>query len=271
MASKLIENDEAFRLADALVEKPEVWSQSCPAPSNTPILSFIMFRSFHRAVEQYRSIVNLLKSDQWEDAVIVLRSLYDLNMNLSAIDCEETAKKFVRFGKFQQVRMQQRLLEDQVRDEKSTPLPTAQVIAECERKVANIVSQLDRDFGEFRNPNGKWRESWTGASVETLAQRLAKETGGQRGQSDYSVFRIGSLYTHNDPAALLLGLGEPEAPDWNKFRTILDDAGQRGLRQFLREASICLVDIVGMAGNSIAGYEPQWFDEALLLLKNFGG
>ncbi len=269
MANTLVEDDEAFRLSDALVEKPGIWSQSDPAPSDTPILSFVMFRAFHRAMGQYRSIVNLLKSGQWEDAVILLRSLYDLNVNLSAIDSEETAKKFVHFGNFRQVRMQQRLLEDQVRDEKSKPVPMAQVIGKCEQKLADIISQLDRDFGEFRNPNGKWRESWTGASVETLAQRLAKETGGQPGQSDYYVFRIGSLFTHNDPGALLLGLGEPEAPDWNKFRAMLDDARRSGLRQFLREALICLVDIVGMAGNAIAAYEPQWFDDALRVLKKF--
>ena len=31
-------------------------------------------------------------------------------------------------------------------------------------------------------------------------------------------------------------------------------------------SSICLVDIVGMAGNCIAGYEREWFDELALPL-----
>ncbi len=241
MANPMVEDDEAFQLSDALVEKPGLWSQLGPAPSDTPILSFVKFRFFHRGVTQYRSIVNLLRSGQWEDAVILARSLYDLNVNLAEIerssDREEAAKKFVRFGKFQQLRIERRRLEDQVCDEKS--LLAVQAIAESERRLADIASQLNRDFGEFRNAKGKWQESWTGVSVETLAQRLAKETGGQRGQSDYFVFRIGALFTHSDPGALLLGLAEPEAPDWNKFRAVLDDAGRRGCgNSFVKHRSV---------------------------------
>src|SRR5947208_978795 len=111
MAKPFVEDDEAFRLSDALVQKPALWSQSAPVPSDTPVLSFVKFRAFDRAVTQYRSIVHLLKLGQWEDALVLLRSLYELNMNLSEIggssDREEAAKKFVRFGKFQQLRLEQ--------------------------------------------------------------------------------------------------------------------------------------------------------------------
>jgi hypothetical protein len=61
-------------------------------------------------------------SGQWEDALVLARSLYELNMNLSEIECssdrEQAARKFIRFGKFQQLRVEQRRLEDQLRDEK---------------------------------------------------------------------------------------------------------------------------------------------------------
>lgn len=270
----MTEDDEAFRLSDALIEKPALWSQSAPVTSDTPILTFVKFRAFDRAVTQYRSIVHLLKLSQWEDAVVLLRSLYDLGVNLSEIECssnrEEAATKFVRFGKFQQFRLEQRRLEDQVRDEKSKPTSSAQAIAECEQKLAALASQMNRDFAEFRNSKGKWQDSWSGVSVDTLAQRLAKNTGGQQGQSDYYVFRLGSLFTHNTPGSLFLGLRESDAPDWNEFRAALDDAGRDGLRRFLYEASMCLVDIIGIAGDSIIGYERQWFDEsALRLLEKF--
>jgi hypothetical protein len=200
--------------------------------------------------------------------------LYDLNVNLSEIgrssNREQAAKKFVRFGKFQQFRLEQRRLEDQIRDETSKPTSSAQAIAECEQKLAALASQMDRDFTEFRNAKGKWQESWSGVSVETLAQRLAKKQGARQGQSDYYVFRLGSLFTHNTPGSLFLGLREPEAPDWNEFRAGVDDAGRDGLRQFLYEASICLVDIIGIAGDSIVGYKRRWFDEsALRLLEKF--
>ena len=207
---------------------------------------------------------------------MVLRSLYELNLNLSEIDDssdrEDAAKKFVRFGKFQKARLEQRHFEDQIRDEKSKPQPTDMVLAEYEQKLADNASLLDRSFAEFRNSKGKrkWQESWSGVNVETLAKRVATKTGGQRGETDYFVFRLGSLFTHSAPGAFLLGLRDPETSDWSEFRAGLDDAGRNGLRQFLYEASACLVDIVGMAGDSIVGYDPQWFHEcALRLLQKF--
>jgi hypothetical protein len=273
MTKLSFEDNEAFQLSDTLIEKPGLWSQSVPVSSDSPVLSFVKFRAFDRAVTQYRSIVHLLKLGQWEDALILLRSLYELNVNISEIDYsserDHAVKKFVRFGKFQQLRMEQRRIEDQHRDESSKLHPSVQAIAECEQNLAAIASLLDRDFAEFRDSRGKWQESWSGVSVETLAQHLAKKTGGQRGQSDYYVFRLGSLFTHNAPGSLFFRLRQPEPGYWNEFRAALDEAGHDGLRQFLYEASVCFVDIVGLTAESIRGYEQQWFDNALRLLAKF--
>src|SRR5579864_9356629 len=105
MAAPSANDDEAFRIADALVAKPLVWSRSAPSPSACPVLTFVKFRAFDRAVKGYSSFVQLLRSGQWEDALVLARSLYELNVNLSAIqgspDPEQAAKRFLRFGKFQ--------------------------------------------------------------------------------------------------------------------------------------------------------------------------
>ncbi len=273
-ADKRSEEDESFRLADTLIEKPLMWSRPAPVPSGTPVLSFVMFRGFDRALTQYRSLLMLLKAGQWEDALILARSLYELALNLSEISCsadpEQRARTFVAFGKFQRLRLEQKLLEDKLRDEKSRAHPSAQEISECEGKLASTASALDRDFAQFRTANGKWQDSWSGVSVVTLAQRLAKQTGAQRGQNDYFVFRLGSLFTHDTPGAMFLVLPhDRETADWNEFSAELDKAGRDGSRDILREASISFVDIVGMAGSFIAGYESKWFDElALPLLAN---
>jgi len=277
MADPSANDDEAFRIADALVAKPLVWSRSAPSLSDCPVLTFVKFRAFDRAVKGYSSFVQLLKSGQWEDALVLARSLYELNVNLSAIqsspDPEQAAKRFLRFGKFQLLRLEQRRLQDRLRDEKMAPQRSAQAIADCEKKLAEIASTVNRDFAEFRKPKkgGGWLESWSGLSVETLAQRLAKKTGGRSSQSDYYVFSMASLFTHNAPGALFLRLPpDRETSQWNDFRAALDEAGRKGLRKFLHEASICFVDVVGMAGDSITGYEEQWFDEfALPLLNEF--
>jgi hypothetical protein len=56
--------------------------------------------------------------------------------------------------------------------------------------------------------------------------------------------------------------------DWNDFRVRIAEAGRAGARHFLHEASLCFVDIVGMAGGCIAGYEREWFDEFALTQLN---
>ncbi len=273
MAETRFSDDEALQLADVLIEKPLVWCEEAPVSSDLPVLNFVKFRVFCRAVKQYLSIILLLRAGRWEDALVLARSLYELNLNLSEINCssdpEQAATKFVRFGKLQLMRLEQKRLEDQLRDERLQAQPSAEAINECEQKLAAIASTLDRDFAEFRNPKRKWQESWSGVSVETLAQRLATNTGGQRGESDYFVFRLGSLFTHNTPGSLFLVLPlDRDIADWNELRAAIDKAGRDGLRQFLHEASMCFVDIVGMASGSIAGYDRQWFDDfALPLLE----
>ena len=276
MSDAQFQDDEAFRIAHALIEKPLTWSRSVPAASDTPVLIFLEFRAFDRAVKGYRSFVQLLKLGQWEDALILARSLYELDLNLSKISCspdpEQAAKKFVRFGKFQQLQLDCQSLEDELRHARLEPQPSARAISECQQKLTASISMLRRDFAEFRKPNvkkWKWQESWSGVSVETLAQHLADHTGGQCGHSDYWVFRLGSLFTHNTPGALLLPLSrDRETMDWNEFRVALDNRGRAGLRPFLYQTSLCFLDIVGMAGGSIVGYERQWFYEFAIPLLN---
>lgn len=256
------------------------WSRSVRISPDTPVLSFVKFRGFDRALKGYRSFVQLLKSGQWEDSLVLLRSLYELNLNLSEVVCsrepEQAAKRFIKFGKFQLLRLEQKRLEDQLRDERLRPQPAAQTISELERKLAAIASTLDREFAEFRTPKGKrkgkqWQESWSGASVETLAQRLAEKTGAKGGPNDYFVFRLASLFTHNTPGSLFLVLSrQRETTEWNEFQAALDKSGRDGVRPFLHLASICLVDIIGIAGDAIAGYERRWLDEfSLPLLEKF--
>lgn len=52
--------------------------------------------------------------------------------------------------------------------------------------------------------------------MDELARRIAKQTGGQDGQSDYFVFKLGSLFTHNSPGSLFLQLPpDRETMEWN--------------------------------------------------------
>lgn len=253
--------DELFQLADRLAEKPRQWVESGPAADSA--LSSVMFLGFERALRQYSAILELLRKGLCDDGLVLVRSLYELNVNLSAVKSEEDAEKFLRFGKFQQARLIQQQLEDELtRAEREMDLRKS---GEVRQRLKEHTSRLESEFGEFKLRKGGWGKSWSGESVETLAQKLARDTGAPRGQNDYWIYRLGSLFTHNDPGALLTGVNENEltADAWKELRLKRDKASRQGLAPILHEGSICFVDIVGMAGPYIQGYERQWFDDAM--------
>lgn len=111
----------------------------------------------------------------------------------------------MKFGKFLLTRLDQKRLEDRLHDARLESQASLQ-IGSYEKELANIADRLDRDFGEFRTAKGKWQATWSGANVDELARHIAKQTGGQDGQSDYFVFKLGSLFTHNSPGSLFLQL-----------------------------------------------------------------
>ena len=87
--------------------------------------SCVMFLGFERALRQYGAIVELLRRGLCDDALVLVRSLYELNVNLSALKSEEDAQKFARFGKLQQLLLEKERLNDQlqVRRRTRSPLP----------------------------------------------------------------------------------------------------------------------------------------------------
>ena len=252
---------QLFELGDRLTEKPRSWVESSPVADGS--FGCVMFLGFERALRQYSAIVELLRRGLCDDALVLVRSLYELNVNLSAVESEQDAEKFIRFGRFQQVRLIHQRLEDELKHAEQTR--NVAEIDTAKSKLSQLSSALDAQFAEFKLPNGKWQKGWSRKTVDALASDLARDTGAPRGQSDYWVYRLGSLFTHNEPGALLTGVNDDKltADAWKELRLKRDKASKQGLAPILHEASICIVDIVGMAGPCIQGYERRWFDDAM--------
>lgn len=254
--------DELFQLADRLAEKPHQWVESGPAADGA--FSCVMFLGFERAVRQYSAIVELFRKGSHDDGLILVRSLYELNVNLHAIKSEQDAAKFIKFGRFQQVRLLQQRLDDELSHAKQAGAALSEVAA-LNSERDKLSSKLDTEFAEFKLPKGGWQKSWSGRNVEQLARDLARDTGAPPGESDYWVFRLASLFTHNEPGALVTGLNGDRlsADGWKELRVKRDQGGKHGLSPILHEASTCFVDIIGMAGPCIQAYERPWFDDAM--------
>ena len=255
---------QLFELADNLTEKPRSWVEA--GPVNGRALACVMFLGFERALRQYTSIVEFLRKGFCDDALVLVRSLYELNVNLHAIRSEQDAEQFIRFGKFQQARLIHQRLEDELKDAEETGNPAE--IKTARSKLNQRSSALDAQFAEFKLPNGKWQKGWSRKSVDALARGLARDTGAPRGQTDYWVYRLGSLFTHAEPGALLTGVNDDKlTPDaWKELRLKRDRASKQGLAPILHEASVFFIDIVGMAGPCIQGYERPWSDDAMQMI-----
>ncbi len=252
---------QLFELADDLTKKPRSWVESGPVADGS--LGCVMFLGFERALRQYSAIVELLRKGLCDDALVLVRPLYELNVNLHAIRSEQDAEKFIRFGRFQQARLIHQRLEDELKDAEETGNPAE--IKTARSKLNQLSLTLDTQFAEFKLAKGGWQKSLSGKSVEALAQGLARDTGAPRGRNDYWIFRLGSLFTHNEPGALVTGVNENKlSPEgWSDLRARRDQGSKQGLSPILHQASICFIDIAGMAGPCIHGYERPWFDDAM--------
>lgn len=89
----------------------------------------------------------------------------------------------------------------------------------------------------------------------------AAEVGAGEDEDDYYVFHLGSLFTHCTPGALFHDVPSQKEADWQTCLAVIDAKGQSCVPVLLHEASVCLLDIIGLAGWSIVDYDPRWFDE----------
>jgi hypothetical protein len=69
---------QLFELADELTEKPRSWLESGPVADGS--FGCVMFLGFERALRQFSSIVELLRKGLCDDALVLVRSLYELNV-----------------------------------------------------------------------------------------------------------------------------------------------------------------------------------------------
>lgn len=249
---------QLFELADQLTGKPRMWMEF--GPSSNTAFACVMFLGFERALRQYSAVVKLLRNGLCDDTLVLVRSLYELNVNLHGMR-PEVAAEFIRFGRFQQARLLYQNLEDELKGARGSDA----AVAAASSKLSRASSALDSKFSEFKVAKSKWRKSWFRQSVEVRAKELARDTGVLGDQSDYWVYRLGSLFTHNEPGALITGVDDDKltADVWKELRLRRDKASKQGLAPILHAASIWFADIVGMAGPCIKGYERPWFDDAM--------
>jgi hypothetical protein len=74
------------------------------------------------------------------------------------------------------------------------------------------------------------------------------------------------MFTHVALGALFYEVPPEREIDWSTFVTTPRVKGETAVPIVLYSASVCLLDVIGIAGRFIVGYEPKWFDDTALPL-----
>lgn len=80
---------EYFDIVDDVVNKLVEWIHTKGLAPHKNALAFVKTLTIVRAFNLYKSINLLLRTDHWEDAAIIARSLFELLLNLEEVLREE--------------------------------------------------------------------------------------------------------------------------------------------------------------------------------------
>ena len=99
---------DVFRHLDAIVLQVHEWLHGNPIPTASTALDNLKVAFIVRALNQYRAIVLLLKSNHWEDGLILTRAPFELLLNVEELvhrakDKEDAARRFFLFSYLQEL------------------------------------------------------------------------------------------------------------------------------------------------------------------------
>ncbi len=151
-----------------------------------------------RAWNLYKSIINLLKNDHWENGLILLRALFELVLNLEDItrNKEVELSQTIRFLKFEKL---QKYLEikytteyDIMRGYKGD-------------EVKKILDKLDKSsktlFSDFYNSKRKkWKPTWNSKTIADMANNSPNEMRKHHYKILYSFM---SYFSHSSPMGVM--------------------------------------------------------------------
>lgn len=211
---------DAFAVIDNAINyfAEVIHEQGIPQPSSP--LAFVRVAAVIRAFNLLKSIRQLLAGNHWENAAILMRSLFELVLNIEEIErdpatAEQQAQSFIRFEAVQQTR---RLLA-----ESEYELATGRR-TEHDPRLSQLVESLRLLAPQWvrRRDDGtiKWSSSWSGKSVRALCEASGSRV--RMGQYDI-IYAYGSDMAHSSPRSVLSSFPRGSENDWE---ALLASAGQ---------------------------------------------
>lgn len=251
---------EYFAIIDNVIDKLHEWIHLKGMRTHKSALDFVKTVIIVRAFNLYKSINLLLRTDHWEDAAIIARSLFELLLNLEEILREEAvsekkASKYLRFWKLQE---SLHIVND-IEYEMAT--------GRCSKKRALLLKELKQTmktlFKEFRNKKRQtgWENTWCGKSIYKLASTSTNPMRIHHYKIIYSHF---SELSHSSPYSAMTTWTEMKSGD--NVHSIIhrgEDIQKKGLVTVLLLSTYWLMEILLLANSQIPSYDGKWNLEIL--------
>ncbi len=210
-----------------------------------------------RAFNQYRSIVNLLRENHWEDALILVRSLFELLLNTEELcrhpdRIEEAAESFVAFAHLQ------RYLR--WREVELYNITTGRAGKEARTRIDETDRQAKKFFALFwyadKKGQGKWRATWSRKNAAELCRLSANPL---REHHYRLLYGRGSEFTHSAPVAVFATMQLKHEPEElaDTIRDV-DAREERELREIGSMATVFLLEIAVLIGGRLPGFDIKW-------------
>lgn len=248
---------DIFRVIDEVNEKLHLWIEKAHIPDDGTVLGNVKIATIGRASNQYRSIVNLLRNNHWEDAYILIRSLFELVLNTEELmrhenDGEQAAQRIINFYGLQENLRRREMALYHVASGRAGK-EVLERVKEGERKLREHYC----DFWHVdKKGRGKWRVTWCNKNVADLC---ATSSNPLRMYQYKLLYSRGSEFTHSSPSALFASyfLSEQQL-SWEEFVTISDAVEKRELGEAAALSFSLLGEILLLLGDRLPDFDAIW-------------
>lgn len=237
-------------------------------PDDQTAWGFVRTAFLFRGLNQYRAIVSLLKTNHWEDTLILIRSLFELLLNAEELarlnqQVERAATQFCQFFKLQNYLEWRELTNYEIATGRAHP--------DAKNHVARLDKIARRVFSPFwytdKKGRGKWRSSWCN---KTVADLCAASSNPMRMQQYRLFYSSGSQFSHSSPIAVFAQwVPKDQHGDWSKEIAVSDSKEKREILLAGTFSSIVLFELLTLKSDHIPSYDAMWVNEKAENFKKF--
>jgi Family of unknown function (DUF5677) len=243
-----------YDVRDVLTE----WLDRAEHDDPKSALGFVRFSTTMRAWNTFKAVVPVLENDHWEDAFILIRSMFELLLTVEHIlrepkDAEMRAEHFLLYERLQDYLRTKVQYEYHVHTKRTQSDP---------QLVARMEVMAVKAFRPFLAPPKKgkhaskvhWAKSWCQMSVYDLAK-----AGGEMREWQYRIlYAYTSAFVHATPMAVGVHFAGFDGRKWEEVIAEQLESNEASLQMAISLLIQFMLDILMRNGEVISNFDPHF-------------